>query len=417
MIKSLSPYDKMFVAANQYMQLAMHVKNESFFDDTLEKLKKIAIGTQLKLIDNKVHMEEMDIPVFKIPDEVNSLQKACQYMYVNCTRPKDESLASIGINRKNNTIVLNSHHLCTDGGACVDIYNGIKDNVGIVKPKKLENVFDVFKDIIPKATDYPKIDINNPELIRYNPRDKGPHTTIPFTQKVYTKSNAFDFKCYNKKTGKMHGLTDALYTNMMLTASALNGSFSKFGVKTMINMRPYMNRKATFENGAVLSKITLEPKNVTPDTTVQELMNKYRAEFNDCLKKGVHYGYLKHYEDKPDLENVIPGTFMILTNVGQLRLGGPFDDVFIDVHCHPVEQFVASSNMHFAVIDENKNDAISSYSYSPFKMSEREATMMLKSIHYGLENIDLDKTLAEALEMVKEYQKNFIKYEYPKYFE
>ena len=52
-----------------------------------------------------------------------------------------------------------------------------------------------------------------------------------------------------------------------------------------------------------------------------------RFDFNKSFGQGKHFGYLKKYEDKPDLKKVIPGTFLVLTNVGQFRLGGPFDDV------------------------------------------------------------------------------------------
>ena len=204
---------------------------------------------------------------------------------------------------------------------------------------------------------------------------------------------------------------------MILSTSALNGEFNKTSIKTMINMRPYMDRKPTIENGAVLSKISLHPEGITINSTVQDLMNATRKAFNDCLKRGVHFGYLKHYEDKPDLDNIIPGAFMILTNIGQFRLGGPFDDVFIDVNGLGGTKMMVTSSCHFAVIDKekNRNEATTGFTYCGYEMSKREATMMVKSIHFGLENINLNKTIAEALEMIKDFQNNFRKYEFPKF--
>lgn len=140
-----------------------------------------------------------------------------------------------------------------------------------------------------------------------------------------------------------------------------------------------------------------------------------RFDFNKSLSQGKHFGYLKKYEDKPNLKKVIPGTFFVLTNVGQFRLGGPFDDVNLSSSGDASRFLSAISILHFAKINDKKNEAHSRLSYQSSCMSKREADLILNSIHYGLENIGLDKSIAEAIEMIKDFQKNFIKTKYDNY--
>ena len=185
----------------------------------------------------------------------------------------------------------------------------------------------------------------------------------------------------------------------------------------MINMRKYMKKAADFSNGAVLSKITLSARGATKDTTIRDLMKMYRSDFNRSLRDGEHFGYLKHYEDKPDMNNCINGIFSILTNVGQFKLDGPFDDVAISTNtiAKPSNVFPAASFLHYGIIGKGRNEVITKISYEPSVMTRREADLFVNSIRYGLENIDLDKTIAEAMDMIKDYQNNYIKTQYPKY--
>ena len=412
----LSPYDKFFQMVHMHLQVAVHVKDPMYIAPLLEKAKKIAVGTQLKLQKDKLIFEKADVPIFRLPDNFSSMRDACGYMYMNHTRPINEALASIGANK--DTIVINSHHLCCDGGMLVEMFNALKGEKEYDQPKTLENVFKVFPEEIERATKWPKIDINDENLARFTPKDKG----MPFVSMYTQKSTGFDttpdkLKVYDKKTGKVHGLTDAFYSYMVLTTSVMNGKFKETGVKTMINMRKYMKKPADFSNGAILSKVTLSAPLATPDTTIKDFMKMYRKDFNNILKNGEHFGFLKHYEDSPDKNKMINGTFSILTNVGQFRLGGPIDDVAICTNrfSPPVPALPALSVLHYAVIGKNRNDLYTRISYQPLAFTAREADMFVGSIRYGLENIDLNKTIKEARQMIKNYQDQFIKYQYPKY--
>ena len=112
--------------------------------------------------------------------------------------------------------------------------------------------------------------------------------------------------------------------------------------------------------------------------------------------------------DRPKNKRIIPGTFFILSNVGQFKLGGPFDDVHIRTSDKASDYFPSISFLHFAKIGENKNQLFSSFSYQPSVMTKREADLLLNSIHFGLENISLNITMAEAIDKIKDFQNDFV---------
>lgn len=414
-IRPLTIYDNFYISTNSHIQLAMRCKKESYIERVLHNLKKMAVGTRLRIENGHLIIENREIPVYRLPNSIRTPYEATNYVALNHVSNPSISLATISAN--DSIVAINSHHLCFDGGIALEIFNGLRDNIDVKLPQKVENIFDVFSIEIEKAKHWSMIDAINPELTRVRPRDK-----IGLFQKnsrsiTTTFSDTKNLKCYNEKTEKVHMLTDALYAQIILASSAFEGAFKAAGVKTMINMRPFIkDDKNPWENGVSLSKITVNANDATFDTTVGNLMNMFRNDFNKSLKEGKHFGYLKKYHEKPPKnKKIIPGTFFVLSNVGQFKLGGPFDDVHLRTSGGASDYFPSISFLHFAKIGENKNQAFSSFSYQPSKMTKREADLLLNSVHYGLENVSLNITMAEAIDKIKDFQNEFVDNKYNDY--
>lgn len=415
MIRPLTPYDKFYISNNGYIQLAMHCKKESYVEPILNNLKKIAIGTQLRIKGDNLIMEKQDVPIYRLPDTISTPYEATNYIVDNFTTKPSIALATIAANK--NIIAVNSHHLCFDGGIALEIFNALRDNIEVNPPQKLESIYEVFPTEIEQAKHWSMIDSINPELTRVRPKDKIGLFSKNSKSITTTFSEAKNLQCYDKKTNKVHMLTDSLYAQIILTSSAFEGAFKAAGVKTMINMRPFIkNRRNLWENGVALSKITVNAKDATLDTTVGQLMDMLRADFNKSLKEGKHFGYLKKFQEKPPKnKRIIPGTFFVLSNVGQFVLGGPFDDVHMRTSGNASDYFPSISFLHFAKIGENENRVFSNFSYHSSVMTKREADLLLSSIHYGLENISMNISMAEAIDKIKDFQDDFVYNKYDEY--
>ena len=183
-----------------------------------------------------------------------------------------------------------------------------------------------------------------------------------------------------------------------------------------MNMRPFLKHAPTFEEGCNLTLLPVTGK-ATLDTTLADFMKSTRNNFEDRLKRGHQYGALANSLKPIDYTKIkaIPGGALSVTNVGQLKLGGPFDDVAMNVTTGAAEGSPNMTFLHYAVIDGDKNEGIHAALYSAADTSKREADMLMSSVIYGLENIELSDSMGVAIEKMQEFQSNFIKKEYPKY--
>ena len=412
MITKASTYDKWFIQSDQFLQFALHVKDSSLINPIVEKFKKLAIGTRLKLDGYNFVPHEQCEEVFRLPDGFKNLREAALYMELHHTPEVSRTLATIGVN--SDTIVLNSHHAISDGGCLINMFNTIRDNLDFDIPYTLHNGVEIFKEKSDKATLIPVNDINNATLTRFFTKDPAFLSSYPFFHRTYNKSNIEDLQCYNKELKRPTGLTDALYAQLILSASAYEGKFKEVGVKTIMNLRPYMKTNPTFENGCVMSIVPINA-DVSLKSTVGELMKKTRENYNMHLKLKTYFGFLKGLDIEPDVNKQVPGMMLLLTNLGQFQLGGPFDDVW--VQCSSTNQGLSHqlTLVQFGINGEGRNETVSEIMYTPNQLSLREANLFSNSIHYGLKNIKLNDTIEVALDKMTKFQQNYIKNEFPKF--
>ena len=100
--RSLDPYDQIFIATNQWMQFAVHLKNPSMLEPVLDKVKKMLVATKIRLDGNQlVKDENANVPIVKLPEHFDSMQDACIYMHENHTPKLSDSLGCIGVKSSN----------------------------------------------------------------------------------------------------------------------------------------------------------------------------------------------------------------------------------------------------------------------------------------------------------------------------
>ena len=413
MIKRASNYDKVFLSLDQFLQMGIHLNDQNKIQSTIDKLKKMAIGTKLKYDGTNFLLNNRPASVYKLPDSIKNVREACQYMHIYHQPSYENTLAVLGANKE--IVVLNSSHAVSDGCALLEMFNTLRDNKDFDEPMTLLNQSEIFQEEMKTVPVAPDAN-TNPGITRFETKDKDNLMSYGYYLRTYEKSKAEDLKCYDKKLKRPKQLTDALYAQLIVAASAFTGKFTTAGLKTIMNIRPLMKTKATFENGCVLSYLQLATK-ANENTTIKELMKMTRDAFNQQINDKVTFGFIKRIENPPKSSgNKIPGINFLTSNVGQFKLGGAIDDVFVQCSSKGLGRSNQVTFLHYAIQDDKgRNDCISQIQYTLNQISQREADLLTKSVHYGLENIDLDSKIGNAIEQMKEFQDNYIKTEYPKY--
>ena len=412
MITAASTYEKWFLDSDQFLQFALHIKDPSKINKVVEKFQKLAIGTRLCYDGSNFVPHDQDIEVFRLPENFKNLREAALYMELHHTPEVHRTLATIGAN--SDTVILNSSHSVSDGVCLLNMFNAIRDDIEFETPYTLHNGTEIFREEAEKCVLIPVNDLNNTTITRFFSKDPKFLSSYPFLHRTYYKSNIEDLQCYNKQLKRPTGLTDALYAQLILSASAYEGKFENAGVKTVMNLRPFMKTKPTFENGCVMSNIPINA-DVTVDSTVGELMKKTRESYLQQLQLKTHFGFHKAVDIQPDLNKQVKGIIPILSNLGQFKLEGPIDDVWVQCSYRNKGLTQYLTLVHFGIVGEGRNETVSQFMYTPNEVSLREADLFTKSVHYGLENIKLSDTIGNALEKVQEFQQKYIKEEYPKY--
>ena len=412
-IKTLNFIDKIFINTNQYMHLALHLSDSSKTGMMIDKIHKLMIGSHSRVDgDNVVRVDTEPLTV-KIPDNFKTLHESIEFMKDKHLPNINNRLVCVGANK--NTIVINAHHMFSDGGFLKNLFETLRDDKNADAPQKIETTLDVFGKDIEEAKSFP-IDISvNPALTRLFTKD---HQLTGYNANGRTSIASGDvssFKCFDMKAGKPRMFTDALYASTIFTVSAYTNNFSSQGVGTVLDMRRYLNvPKNTFELGDLYSSLSITG-HANIDTKVIDLMKQTRASFESQIKNRVHFGFLKKMLNPVMPENPIPGGLVSISNVGVFKLGGSIDDVALDVSFDTRNKFESYFLTQYSVVDKKKNRSVLLGKYPLSYMSEREADLLTQSILFCLKNIDMNATCGEALEKTKDFQNKFIKEEYPKY--
>ena len=413
--RAVDPFDQLFIDTVQMCQLAIHVKHPSLVDPLLEKVKKIFVSTKTRLEGNFIVRDDsIDVPIIKLPENFKNMSEACNYMFINHSPLINQTMGTIGAN--SDTIVINSNHVCTDGGYCLEAFNALRDDLDFEQPKINRGTYASFENQINEATCSPPPRPLNPRLTRIHPKDQKMAIDFPLINGVRSKVAANKLTCFDKEKQKPIGMSDFLYTNIILAGLAFENKFDEgMGITTVMSVRPYLPRPATFEDGCAISLIPVSGKG-TLDTTIAEFMKSTREDFNERIKRGEHFGFIKDFTKPCDMSKEIPGLPLTVTNIGQFKLGGPIDDVGIaaTVAVNP-RGAPFYTYLHYSVIGEGRNDTINEVLYSPTVTSKREAQLLLDSVLYGFQNIQLTDSLGVALDKMKGFQEKFIRNEYPKY--
>ena len=419
-IKKLNLYDKLFISSNSFMHLAMHLSDPSKTGTMIDKIHKLMIGSRSKVDGDNLISVANDPVVVKIPDNISTLHESINYMIDNHIPNTSNRLVCIGASK--NTIVINANHMVSDGGFLKDLFETLRDDKEFKVPHDMKTTLDLFEEDCDKVFDIPIDHSFNPNLTRLFPKDAEMTRYRGCVSTSIASADVSSYKCYDIKSSKPRMFSDALYASVIFAISAYTNDFSRQGIKTVLDMRNYLNStKNRFELGDLYSNLAITA-HVNVDSNVFDLMKQTRASYESQIKNKMQFGFLKkifHPEisSNPASAKPIPGAIVGVSNVGVFKLGGIIDDVAIDVSYDAGKSFDPFFVTQYSVLDttnkKNRSTILGKHKLNTF--SEREAALLTQSILFGLKNIDINSSCGEALDKMKDFQNKFIKEEYPKY--
>lgn len=402
-------WEKNFFGNKTFLQFALKVKDTKYVMPVVQKAINSVVGFHVCTENDMIYPIKEKTPVFKLPDNFKYLNEACFYMHEKHTRPLNQALASIGAN--SDTIVLNVSHAASDARYFANLLEVLKSDAKINTPEMIESVDDAFKTEIKEYNDaLPIFNAVNPQLTRIHPKDKT-YTSMHYVSHLTTAvSNCENIKCYNKSTKLLHRYSENVWSSVILAASAFSGNLSKIGVGTYIDLRPFIKNPG-MQHCNIISSI-LVSANVTKDMKLGEFMTALRNDFQTKLDKKEHFGYLKAMQiNGTHHKGTMPGVGIDMSSIGVLRLGGPFVDAWFGLLQRGDRSQGSCSYLNFTITDGLKSQLVGRIRHSPFSLSDREAEVYVKSVHYALESFVPDITVGRALDEIIEYQnqvrKNF----------
>ena len=417
----ITPQYSFDMDAKAMIQLTLRVESPDVIPKLIDYYKDTVVSLHLKQ-DGKYLIPHNDkVPVFEIPrnEQTKTLEGTAEYVSEHFTRPFTESLASISAG--DNEVVLNIVHCISDGGYFKLLVDGFL-NHNYPQNHKLSpfpiNTMELFPNLIQKAPSNGYLWANDPYTIRLTTKDlQAPKSDVKKGIRYYTmKTPANTLKCFNRKTNKISGYTEALWLSQIFAAMVhKNEIIKKGGITTCVDLRQWIEKPQNIDPFSVcncFSAITPHSE-ISSNMTLNQLANNLRKNLKYRLDRYEQLSFLKafnsqqiddHNQEDSEKEKSLVGSALEITSMGTINLRRPLVDAWTSFTVLPVHAGQILSLMTFGVKSETIDDIILRLRYSADHFNDREMAAYGKSIDYFIHNIDYNLTVKEAFEEIKRFQ-------------
>lgn len=384
--------------SNITTQVSIELEDPKFVPEYVERFQKsflpFYLFTDGKYTYHKPKLED----VLKMPP-TKSTEEACYWAEAH-KYPDTQSFCSIAANDKH--IAICSNHVVADGGSLIRLIKKIQEpNFSPPElpllPEPLEVTF---------ANECKKVDhtfsYGSPEDVTYY-KSKGelPQESVKrMCRFELFRENTKNFAGYDAKTRKVKGLTDSLWLALTLSMCAMNGKLGPIGCATCVDLRD-----ETMESQKYLNTFTiLRPHApVSPYQTIEELGKLLR---NDLMNKRIRGdGFVR---DENWEKNMPLKSEAELSQLPPVHFHHPLTDVFFQIVMPDYRNLVISllgqSNIND---DTGENKFIGRLRTSQSQVNDRDAKLILDSIHYFITHIPATATVNRAYEEIKAFQDSY----------
>ena len=387
-----------------YIQMAIKVKNPLIIESYIKKFFSIctAFNININLENMTLNLEQKQNSVFKIPEEITSLDSAIKWSLKNAHPNPKTHVATLSSNSK--IIVYNVNHAFCDGGMFKLIFEELQ-KPNFIEPKLNLPLtfFNTYIDKI-KSSEPHILSTKNPKFTHFKPiKDENSKYSDENFEMVFSEIKAEEV--FNYKNGHIHQLTAILTASMILAAKALSDYQDGFGVQAAIDVRRYMDKTMqkswdiNFHAGNIAIDCD-EPKNIKDLIEGLDKKLKYEIENEEWLNH-THYLLLpllnpgdKRYVNFKDY-----GLGLYLTQMGMFKSNGDIIDLMINVNQEiEVDCIVLQS---YSFLFENKNVLKNHIIFRKTGISSNLAKKYLNLIDYCLKNLKLDSNINEYINFLK----------------
>jgi len=371
----------------------------------LKNLRKIMVGLRICSDGKYIYKREGKEPIFKIPDSIDSCKKAARFMEKYHSLPYTDAFCSIGYNNK--LVCFNSQHLCCDATVsrmiakhCLDENLECDIECPVSAAAEIKEVLKKYLPNIEKYKDQMIPDLKN-TLISPDGRDPTPERNIIFNEFPSSK-----LQCYDHKLKRPVGLTNNLWVALSLTSNTLENKFNYYSVMSAMNLRPFL--KGAVDNWKYLNAFAITSvaaRNPTMNTTIKELGQQFRENYNFVFKNGLILDRFIHRLTLP-----YPfGVYLGLSSLGPIHFHEKLDDVSF----YPSFDGIGSESIitfnDYLKIKKDSSIYCSSIKYPTEALTRKKVNIINDSINHILCDIPLDTKLSDVIPELRDFQQKLYK--------
>lgn len=399
--------------AMEFVQLSIEFETSADTIKYLNQLKRSVAGLYARCDGKNIYSIERnpsDIQVHRIPSNINSLKAVNQWMYDQHTPDLATHLAEIGSDE--HRIVINSSHICSDGGYLASLINGIQTNEGLpLHPTLPGSITDLLQEELSKVKNRKDIKISGFDKVTKLCIQKV-DPTVPELSKAHIITEIDDvhnLACYDRNKDKTNGLTENMWCALSLAFCALNKKINPIGISTCVDFRRFIYPKSRISNSMTnfFGCINIVADKINSHLYVSDILGQFRDNFNYIIdNEALFYNYIHPIE-----MNINNKPIAHLSNIGPIKFKSPIKDFEMSLRVNQKAQQQSaqiSSYSKLKVDNKNgnviKNDIHYQFTYSPAIISDETGKKIFESFKFFMNNIKPSMLLNDAFNEIVKFQ-------------
>lgn len=393
--------------ARSLIMMSLEVEHPRYVPMVVDKLIKSTIGFHIKKEGNNLVAHNDKVPILSLPKGYKNLKDLSNAFIRENYLDYEKAFAMIGCNETQVSFIVS--HMCSDGGYLKYQMEHILDKAPKLDPLPAISA-SFFKKEIENAPSDVQLWASHPDVTRLLPRrnkcvDPGVDPSHPdyFT----IEATRDQMKCYDKKIGKLRGLTEYYWLAHIFSAMAFNGRMNDVvGVTTCIDLRNWLppglvdKVHYNFTNGfSAITPISV----LKPTMTLRDVGEQMRRDMFRRLDRGEQFGFMKGLKGCPDAEQ-LPGACLEITNMKSMIQKKPIVDSWCALSLTNQSTEQVLSVMSFGTEGYGKNKHVIRLRYGPSGFSKSDMNVFGKSFDHFMRNISLDRRVDDVFDEMRAFQ-------------
>jgi hypothetical protein len=396
--RPITPSEAWFIEAYITMQCSAELVNARVATEFVDLLIKQIQAFHLTTDNKSLFVTNDPVEVEKVPAGLKSITGLCDWAEYALDLDHSKRLARVAIN--GSTVVWNASHGLHDGVSLCLLSNWFL-NGGAPPPgpfpdtadTELQSEIAAVKDV---SENIRRLDACSRVAWSHPPVPRPPGTRNGSLEVAMP----YDvFACYNPKTDKFVGLTDALWRSAILAAHALTPDQDSYSCATWVNLRPYMKPTGV---GNTICMVVVDAPGANGEWTLAELEAALRRDFSSQMKQKAYLRDLAAYgKGIPRKEQA--AAFYDTSNSGYHPMGSKFVDLFLQesVPTHLSKRTLPLGAATIYGGPKKRQFFRSPYCQSVFTW--RDANRLFLAVQHGLKHQPTNLKIKDALKELRQF--------------